>query len=93
MRTPALDAISRDVRSRDAEKEGARGPWLGSFLDNSYSQEQAGYPDAKAKLMGFSNADLERERREMLKGSFNKMFGHNAKKMLTIIEAEIAARR
>ena len=29
---------------------------------------------------------LEQERREMVKGSFDRMFGHNAKQMLLLIE-------
>ena len=71
---------------------GQRGPYLGAFLDNSHSQELAGFPKAREVLKGWTDAQLEKEQREELKASFGAMFGHNAKKMLALIEAEIAAR-
>lgn len=73
-------------------KDGARAPYIGCTLDNCHAQEQLGFPKAKVALMGFTNAELECEQREMLKASFGRMFGHNAKKMLALIEAEMAAR-
>lgn len=76
-----------------ASDAGARAPYSGAFLDNSHSEEQKGYPKARSQLMGWSDEQLEKERRENLKGSFNQMFGMNAKKMLDVIEAEIAARK
>ena len=71
--------------------EGARGPYVGAFLDNCQSQEDLGFPKAKLMLMGWPNRQLWNEQREMLKASFG-IFGNNAKKMLTLIEAEMAAR-
>lgn len=70
----------------------ARASYAGAFLDNCHAQELAGFPKARAKLVGWPDEQLERERREMLKASFDRMFGHNAKKMLVIIEEEIAVR-
>lgn len=75
-----------------ASNDGSRGPYLGCTLDNSFEQEQIGYPKAAAALMGWSNVQLVKERQNMLRGSFDRMFGHNATKMLRLIEAEIAER-
>jgi hypothetical protein len=62
------------------------------FLDNCLSQEEAGFPKAKATLSACSDDDLRREYHQTLKDSFGAMFGHNAKKMLVLVEAEIARR-
>jgi hypothetical protein len=77
---------------QDAMNDGARGPYLGALLDNCHSQQQLGFPKVKATLMGWPDRQLRAEQRKMLKASFG-MFGHNAKKMLVLIEAEIAARK
>jgi len=82
-----LDADSTDIRMN-----GARRPYLGAFLDNCLTQEQAGYPKARAVLMGMGDIMLERERATMLRASFDRMFGHNARKMLVLIEEEISQR-
>lgn len=74
-------------------EEGARGPYKGRFLDDSFAQEKEGYPKAKEALKGWSNDDLRSERAAMVKASLNPMFGGNAKKVLNLIESEIAARK
>jgi hypothetical protein len=73
-------------------REGARGPWLGIAIDTSFNQEQQGFPKARESLKGFGNEDLRREYSRMLRGSFDRLFGHNAKRVLKLIEEEMAAR-
>jgi hypothetical protein len=51
--------------------------------------EQEGYPRTRAIIAAMRQhrpEQLERERRELLKASFDRMFGHNARKLLTLIE-------
>lgn len=53
------------------------------------NEAMCGYPKAKtviAAMRAHRPDELERERREMLKASFNRMFGHNAKTCLALIE-------
>lgn len=66
---------------------------LSWILDNSFGEQQKGYPKARAvirAMMVYRPEQLERERREMLKCSFDRMFGMNAKRMLDLIEEELA---
>lgn len=62
------------------------------FLDNSWNQEQQGFPKVKAVLKAASDEALRRERHELLKGSFDRVFGHNSRKMLTLVDAELQDR-
>ena len=62
------------------------------FLDNCQSQEEAGYPKAKATLARCTDDELRREYHQTLRDSFGKMFGNNAHKMLALIDAEIESR-
>lgn len=58
-------------------------------LYNTWNDQHNGYPKTKAVLAAMLEhrpEQLEAERREMLKASFNSMFEHNAKKMLDLIE-------
>lgn len=51
--------------------------------------EQAGYPKTRTVLKAMAEHrpdQLEREYRDMLRGSFDRVFGHNARKMLALIE-------
>jgi hypothetical protein len=62
-------------------------------LYHTISEEQQGFPKmyAVARAMHAYRPDqLQRERFEMLKGSFDRMFGHNAKKELKVIEEVLA---
>ena len=54
--------------------------------------EREGYPRCKAVLAEMSDEQLEKERSENVRASFDRLFGHNAKRLLKLIEAEIAAR-
>lgn len=67
--------------------------YQGGCLDNCLCEERLGFPKALAALRSWSLKDLERERFEMLKASFDPLFGRNAKKMLNIIEQVIDERR
>lgn len=51
-----------------------------------------GYPKARAVLAEMDNSSLDRMRREYVKASFDRMFGHHAKKFLALIEDEIKSR-
>ena len=55
--------------------------------------EREGYPRCKAVLAETSDEQLERDRFENLKASFDRVFGHNAKRLLVLIEAEIERRK
>jgi len=59
----------------------------------TWKDEQEGYPRTRLVLSLTDDTTLERERYEELKASFNKMFGHQAKKLLALIEMEIERRR
>ncbi len=53
------------------------------------ADQQEGYPRTLTVLRAMKEhrpEQLEQERREMVKGSFDRMFGHNAKQMLLLIE-------
>lgn len=62
-------------------------------LYNSSSEEQKGYPRARAviaAMMVYRPEELARERRDLLKSSLHdRMFGHNAKKLLALIASEM----
>lgn len=55
--------------------------------------EREGYPRCKAVLAETSDEQLEKDRYENLKASFGSLFGHNAKKLLVLIESEIERRK
>jgi hypothetical protein len=58
-------------------------------LYHTFAEEQIGFTRARAVLVAMRDhrpEQFERERIEMLKGSFDRMFGHNARKMLALIE-------
>jgi hypothetical protein len=59
----------------------------------TYADESEGYPRMRTvirALIVHRPEQVERERREMLKASFDRMFGHQAKKCLAIIEDELS---
>lgn len=56
------------------------------------ADEQTGYSKTREALAGYSDEQLAKERKEFAKASFNKIFGHNAKKYLTLLDDEIGAR-
>jgi hypothetical protein len=52
--------------------------------------EQEGYPRTRAIISAMRKHrpdQLEHERRKLLKASFDRMFGHNARKLLALIKA------
>lgn len=72
--------------------EGCTLAWSIGFY-TSTNEERAGYPRMRAviqAMLAYRPEQVERERREMLKSSFDRMFGHNAKKVLAVIEDEIS---
>ena len=63
-------------------------------LYSSFSEEVAGYPKMRVVIRAMLEhrpEQLEKERRELLKASFDRMFGHNAKRVLDVVEEEIRA--
>lgn len=63
------------------------------YLFNSLSEQQTGFPQAKAVLAKASEADLRATRLIYLKASFGRnIFAGNAKPLLALCDAEIAAR-
>ena len=55
--------------------------------------EREGYPRCKAVLAETSDEQLAAYRYENLTASFDKLFGHVAKRLLVLIDAEIDRRR
>ena len=62
-------------------------------LYNTWNEEQADFPKARAVLAELSLDRLTAAYSSYLRDSFDRIFGHNAKKILNLIEAEIEARR
>ncbi len=52
------------------------------------ADEHEGYPRTKAVLSEMSDEQIERDRAENVKASFDRLFGHNAKRLLQLIENE-----
>ena len=56
----------------------------------THSEEEKGFPRARcviAALRANRPEQFARERRDLLKDSFGKMFGHNAQKLLALYDA------
>ncbi len=69
------------------------GPALSWDIGSCFTlaDEQNGYVKTLRLIRAFRELrpeQLERERRELVKASFNRMFGHNAKKLLALVEGE-----
>lgn len=67
---------------------------LSWMIGSTLEDERADYPKMRAvirAMMVHRPEQLESERRELLKASFDRMFGHNAKKCLQVIEDEAHA--
>lgn len=63
-------------------------------LYSTLTEERARYPRARVVIAAMREhrpEQLDRERYELLKGSFDRMFGQNAKRLLAVIEEEDAA--
>ena len=63
-------------------------PWS---LSLTLEDEQAGCPKLRTVIRAMRERrpeQLERERIDILKGSFDPVFGHSAKKVLDVIESE-----
>lgn len=68
------------------------GELLSWTLSLTLADEEEGCPRLRTVVRAMREhrpEQLERERYEMLKGSFVRMFGRNAKKVLDVIEQEI----
>lgn len=58
-------------------------------LYHTHAEQEIGFPRAKAVIAAMREhrpEQLERERYEALRGSFNRIFGHSAKQLLDLIE-------
>jgi hypothetical protein len=58
----------------------------------THNEETKGYPRARsviAAMKEYRPVELEKERLEMLRASFNRMFGCNVRSVLRLIEQEI----
>jgi len=70
------------------------GQLLSWAISLTLADEQEGYPRARTVIRAmhqYRPEQVERERVEMLKGSFDRVLGHNAKKALDLIEEECKA--
>lgn len=86
-----MSIITLEDGRKFPEFEGEALAWsVGLYM--TLAEEGAGYPRARAVLAELDPERLETERREMVKASFCRIFGHNAKKRLRLIEAEIERR-
>lgn len=68
-----------------------QGKLLSWTLELTLDDEQAGFPKLRFMVNAmrqYRPEQLKRERIEMLKRSFDRVFGHNARKVLSIIEQE-----
>lgn len=68
------------------------GELLSWVISLTLADELEGFPRAKAVIRAMQQyrpEQLERERVEMLKGSFDPIFGHNARKALRLIESTL----
>uniref|UniRef100_A0A6H1ZUI1 Uncharacterized protein n=1 Tax=viral metagenome TaxID=1070528 RepID=A0A6H1ZUI1_9ZZZZ len=77
-------SIDRDYKRQPFA--GRHDPYL------SLSEERQGYPQARARLAGYSNAELIREYLDAQRDSLGRMFGHNAKKNLNLVADELLLR-
>jgi len=55
-------------------------------------EERIGFPRMRAVLSEMKVEDVIKERNELIRDSFNKLFGHNAKIMLAVVEEELERR-
>lgn len=70
------------------------GKLLSWTLSGDWEDEQAGFPKMRTVIRAMMErrpGQLARERYEMLRGSFDKVFGRNAAKVLAVIDEEIQA--
>jgi hypothetical protein len=85
----ATDIVSIDGRVFPVHNGQALSWSLGCY--SSYNDEKAGFARMRAVIQAMRihrPEQLRKERFEMLKASFNAMFGHNARKVLEVIDAE-----
>ena len=57
-------------------------------LYTTLNEERAGYPRARAVIAAmriYRPSQLEQERKKSLKASFDRVFGHNAAKLLVLL--------
>jgi hypothetical protein len=71
-----------------------KGQLLSWSLSMTLADEREGFPKMRTVIRAMIERrpdQLRQERYEMLKGSFDKMFGHNARKCLEVIDSELSA--
>lgn len=56
------------------------------------TDERNGYAETRRHLAGYPDADLLRAYREALRSSFDRFFGHNARKFGNLVVDELHAR-
>lgn len=56
------------------------------------ADSENGYVKTRAALETYTEKELEREYHEYLKASFDRMFGHNAKKYFNLVTQELLRR-
>jgi hypothetical protein len=62
-------------------------------LYNTHEEERVGYPKMRAVIRAMKKVrpgQLESEYTGAIRASFDKMFGHNARKVLAVIEEELS---
>jgi hypothetical protein len=71
------------------------GDTLSWCISSTLSDEQEGFPRLRAvvrAMRDYRPEQLQRERHEELKATFNQMFGHNARKVLRVIDEVLSER-
>ena len=71
------------------------GELLSWHLSSTLDDQRQGFPKMRTVIRAMIERcpeQLAKERHEMLKGSFDKMFGHNAKTVLDVIDSELQAK-
>jgi hypothetical protein len=69
-----------------------QGKLLSWHLEMTWEDEKAGFPKMRTVIRAMIERrpeQLAKERYEMLRGSFDRMFGHNARKCLAVIDEEL----
>lgn len=70
-----------------------RKPYLGAYgIHLTPAESEQGYPMARIYLAGYSNTELAREYKDMLRASFGRLFGHNARAAFNLVVDELLIR-
>lgn len=91
--TPTVELITLSDGRVFPQYEGETLSWY-IGLYHTTAEERLGFPRMRTvirAMLAHRPEDLERERYQMLKASFDRVFGRIARVMLAVIDEEIAA--